>query len=190
MARLRGVRVPHNKNTAMMSPAPLPVPAQVTIPLSMNIGAPSKPVVKPGDHVDVGQLIAEAGGYVGAPIHASVSGKVKKIADVMQANGRYAQAVVIEADGEQTTAETVTPPVVTDRASFFEAVKQSGAVGLGGAAFPTMVKLNVKDLSTIKEVIVNGAECEPYITSDTRTMVDDAEYIAKGCKLLEEYMGE
>ena len=188
MARLRGVRVPHNKNTAMMSPAPLPVPAQVTIPLSMNIGAPSKPVVKPGDHVDVGQLIAEAGGYVGAPIHASVSGKVKKIADVMQANGRYAQAVVIEADGEQTTAETVTPPTVTDRASFFEAVKQSGAVGLGGAAFPTMVKLNVKDLSTIKEVIVNGAECEPYITSDTRTMLDDAEYIAKGCKLLEEYM--
>ncbi len=187
--RLKGVHVPHNKHTASMAAQRLPIPKQVTIPLSMNIGAPSKPVVKPGDHVDVGQLIAEAGGYVGAPIHASVSGTVKKTVDIMQANGRFTQGIVIESDGQMTVSADVKPPVITDSASFFEAVRQSGAVGLGGAAFPTSVKLAVKDLSAVQEVLVNGAECEPYITSDTRTMVDDADYIAAGCKLLEKYMG-
>lgn len=189
LKRLKGVRVPHNKHTAAMAASPLPIPSQVTIPLSMNIGAPAKPVVKPGDHVDVGQLIAEAGGYVSAPVHASVSGTVKKIVDIMQANGRYAQGILIESDGQMTVSESVKPPVITDSASFFDAVRASGAVGLGGAAFPTFVKLAVKDLSAVKEVLVNGAECEPYITSDTRTMADDADYIAAGCKLLEKYMG-
>lgn len=189
LKRLKGVRVPHNKNTAQMAAQPLPVPGKVTIPLSMNIGAPSKPIVKPGEHVDVGQLIAEAGGYVGAPVHASVSGTVKKIVDIMQANGRVAQGVLIESDGLMTVSDTVKPPVVTDSAGFFDAVRASGVVGLGGAAFPTAVKLAVKDLSAVKEVLVNGAECEPYITSDTRTMIDDAEYVVKGCRLLEEYMG-
>ena len=183
--KLRGVRVPHNKNTAGSVPIIMPPPRFVTIPLVMHIGAPSVCIVKPGDHVDVGQLIAEAGGYVGAPIHSSVSGTVREITSVMTTAGNPVPAVKIESDGLMTISPVVKPPVVNDYDSFIAAVRASGAVGLGGAGFPTSVKLDVKDTSRIKEIIINSAECEPYITSDTRTMIDRADDIAEGCRLLE-----
>lgn len=186
--KLRGVRVPHNKNTAGSVPIIMPPPRFVTIPLVMHIGAPSVCIVKPGDHVDVGQLIAEAGGYVGAPIHSSVSGTVREITSVMMTNGKPVPAVKIESDGLMTVSPSIKPPVVNDYDSFIAAVRASGAVGLGGAGFPTSVKLDIKDTSRIKEVIVNSAECEPYITSDTRTMIDRADDIAEGCRLLEKYL--
>lgn len=187
--KLHGIRVPHCKDTANMTPVRMPAPKCVTIPMNMHIGAPASPVVKVGDEVKIGQLIAEAGGFVSAPIHASVSGKVSAIGSVWTSNGSQATAVTIESDGLMTPHEGCVAPEVKDRDSFISAVRASGAVGLGGAGFPTSVKLDIKDLSRIEAVILNGAECEPYITSDTRTMIDDAALVKEGIGLLEKYLG-
>ncbi len=184
--KLHGIHAPHRKNTAECAPTRMPVPAVITVPMSMNIGAPAKPVVKAGDTVKVGQLIAEAGGFMSAPIYSGVSGTVKKLDEVLGSNGRFDTAIVIESDGKQELYEGIKPPVVTDQKSFVEAVRACGTVGLGGAGFPTSVKLNV-DPDRVHAIIVNGAECEPYITSDTRTMIDDAEAIIEGAQLLQKY---
>lgn len=186
--KLKGIRVPHRKNTADSIPQRLPLPETVTIPMSMHIGKPALPTVKIGDRVTVGQLIGMADGFISAPIHSSVSGKVKKLDEITMSGGMKATAVVIETDGLQEVCESVKPLVVTDFESFVSAVKESGVVGLGGAGFPTFVKLGVKDLSAIDAVVINAAECEPYITSDTRTMLDKAEYISKGIDLLQKYL--
>ncbi|MCR5482045.1 MAG: electron transport complex subunit RsxC [Clostridia bacterium] len=185
--RMNGVHVPHYKNTADCAPNRMPVPAQLVIPMAMHIGAKANPVVKPGDTVKVGQLIAEAGGFVSAPIYSGVSGTVKKIEDVLVASGQKVPAVIIESDGQQEVYEGVKPPEVTDLESFINAVRDSGSVGLGGAGFPTSVKLKC-DLDKIDAVIVNGAECEPFITSDTRTMLDRADEVYDALKLIEKYM--
>lgn len=185
---LHGVHVPHRKNTAGEKPERIPTPAVVKIPMAMHIGAPAKPVVKVGDEVKVGQLIAEAAGFVSSPIHSGVSGKVKKIEDILMSSGRRVPTITIETDGEQELLEGIAPPKVTNLQEFLDAVRSSGVVGLGGAGFPTAVKLAVKDLSMIDAVIINGAECEPYITSDTRTMIDDAELVWDGVELLQKYL--
>lgn len=187
--KLSGIRVPHRKNTADIAPQKLPLPQMVTIPMSMHIGRPAIPLVKVGERVTVGQLIASADGFISAPVHSSVSGKVKKLDELTMSNGMKTKAVVIETDGLQEVCETVKPPVVTDFDSFINAVKESGVVGLGGAGFPTFVKLGVKDLSKVEAIVINAAECEPYITSDTRTMLDKADYISKGIDLLHKYLG-
>ena len=184
--KLHGIHAPHRKNTVDRVPVRLPVPPVITVPMSMNIGAPGKPVVKPGDLVKVGQMIAEAGGFVSAPIYSGVSGKVKRLDEIVTAAGRFDTTIVIETDGEQTVLEGITPPTVTDKDSFVEAVRQCGCVGLGGAGFPTSVKLNV-DPAKVRSVVINGAECEPYITSDTRTMIDSADDIIYGVQLLQKY---
>ncbi len=189
MSKLNGIHLPHRKNTADMPAVRMPAPKSVTIPLAMHIGAPAKPVVKVGDEVKIGDLIGEADGFVSAPVHASISGKVTAIAPMWASNGSEVTAVTIESDGMMTVSDKVTPPKVSDFESFIAAVRESGAVGLGGAGFPTAVKLGVKDLSLIEEVIINGAECEPYITSDTRTMIDDAECVKEGILLLGKYLG-
>jgi len=163
-------------------------PKSVTLPTSMHIGAPATPVVKVGDHVDIGTLIAEQSGYVSSPVYATVSGTVKKIEPLGVANGSTAPAITIESDGEMKIDETITPPTVTDKDSFIEAVKKSGIVGLGGAGFPTYVKLNV-DPSKIEELIINAAECEPYITSDTRAMMEYSDDIEYAISAFEKYLG-
>ena len=183
---LHGAHVPHRKNTADCVPTRMPVPAVVTIPMSMNIGKPSVPVVKVNDEVKVGQLIAEAGGFVSSPVYSGVSGKVKKIDEMLLFHGATCQAIVIETDGEQTMYEGIKAPEVTDFKSFIDAVAASGVVGLGGAGFPTSVKLNV-DVEKVDYICINGAECEPYITADTRTMLDDAEMLVEGIDLLLKY---
>jgi electron transport complex protein RnfC len=164
----------------------MPVPAVITVPMSMNIGAPAKPVVKAGDTVKVGQMIAEAGGFMSAPIYSGVSGKVKKLDEILGSNGRFDTIIVIESDGEQALYEGIAPPVVTDQKSFVEAVRSCGVVGLGGAGFPTSVKLNVEP-DRVHAIVINGAECEPYITSDTRTMIDDADSVIEGAQLLQKF---
>ncbi len=186
--RLHGVKVPHRKTTAGSTPVRMGVPSVVTIPMSMHIGVPAEPVVKPGDQVKVGQLVAVAKGAVSSPVYSSVSGKVKKIDDMLMSNGRFMKAVTIEPDGAQELYEGLAAPEVSDYASFIAAVRESGVVGLGGAGFPTAVKLDVKDLTKIEAVIVNGAECEPYVTSDTRTMLDDTELVWDGVQLLRKYL--
>ena len=188
LKKLHGVHVPHHKNTQDMVAVRMDCPASVTIPMSMHIGAPAKPIVKAGDLVQVGQRIADAGGFVSSPIHASVSGKVKKIDDMLASNGRRMATIIIEADGQQTPYEGLQPPVINSLEDFQKAVSDSGVVGLGGAGFPTAVKLTVKDLSKIEAVVVNGAECEPYITSDTRTMLDQGDLVIQGAKLLQQYL--
>ena len=183
---LHGVHVPHRKNTAECVPTRMPPPAMVTIPMSMNIGKPATPVVKAGDEVKVGQRIGEAGGFVSSPVYSGVSGKVKKIDKMLLFHGAVCDAVVIETDGAQTPYEELKAPEVTDFDSFISAVRDSGVVGLGGAGFPTSVKLKV-DPEKVEFICVNGAECEPYITADTRTMLDDAETLVDGVGLLRKY---
>ena len=163
-------------------------PKTVTVPMSMHIGAPCKPVVKAGQEVFVGTLIGEAGGFVSAPIHSPVSGKVLKVTDLLLSSGSTAPAVVIESDGLMTPDPALQPPAVDSRESLLEAIKQSGVVGLGGAGFPTHVKFNV-DLGRVEYLIINGAECEPYITSDTRTMLDRVDDMMTALHALADHFG-
>lgn len=175
---LHGVHVPHRKNTADQSATRLTGIKTVTIPMSMHIGAPASPTVKVGDMVQVGTQIAEGVGVVSSPIHASVSGKVTKISDFLLSTGSTVPAITIESDGEMTPCQSIQAPTVTNREELVQAIRNSGVVGLGGAGFPTHVKWNV-DPDRIEELIINGAECEPYITSDSLTMterVDDMEF--------------
>ncbi len=163
-------------------------PKTVTIPMSMHIGAPARPIVKVGDAVRVGTKIAEAGGAVSVPMHASVSGTVKKITDFPLSNGGMTSAVVIESDGEMTLDESLAPPSVESREDLVRAILESGVVGLGGAGFPTHIKFNA-DPARMEVLVVNGAECEPYITSDTYTMNTKGAEIAAALRALSAYLG-
>jgi len=185
---LHGVHVPHRKKTRHVPVVRMDVPKTVTIPMAMHIGRPAKPIVKVGDPVQVGTKIGEADGFVSVPVYTGVSGKVVKIIELMGANGAKAPAVVIESDGAQTPDPAIAPPVVNSREDFIAAVRESGIVGLGGAGFPTHVKLNA-DPARIEYLVVNGAECEPYVTSDTITMVERADDMAHGLNALAEYLG-
>ena len=185
---LKGVHVPHRKNTASSSAVRPEPPKTVMIPMSMHIGVPAKPVVKVGDLVKVGTLIAQAGGAVSAPIHASVSGKVVKIVDYLTSAGTTVPAIMIESDGEMTPDETLTPPVVDSRETLIQAIQEAGIVGLGGAGFPTHFKLNV-DPTKIEHLVINCAECEPYVTSDTLTMLERRDDMAAAIEALKAHMG-
>lgn len=187
--KLHGVHVPHHKNTANMKAVNIDTPKEVLIPMNMHIGAPSTPIVKVGDKVYVGQKIAEASGYISACVHSSVSGTVKKIDEMITSNGSSIPAILIESDGLMENDPNLKPVELTDHESFVNAVKESGMVGLGGAGFPTYVKFNIKDLSLVEEVVINCAECEPYITADTRTMIDDIDLVEEGVNLLKKYLG-
>lgn len=149
-----------------------------------HIGAPCQTVVKKGEMVKVGQVIGASSKYVSTPIHSSVSGKVTNIVQIIHSSGIYIDAVEIEADGNQEIHETVKPPVYSNDAELLELIKQSGLVGLGGAGFPAHVKLNVQPDKKIDTLIVNGAECEPYITSDHREIVENSWNIISGINIL------
>ena len=185
---LRSINVPHRKSTAEIAAVRMDAPKTVTLPTSMHIGAPATPVVKVGDFVNIGTLIAVQNGYVSSPVYATVSGTVKKIEPLGVANGSAAPAITIESDGEMSIDANIVPPTVTDKDSFIEAVKSSGIVGLGGAGFPTYVKLNVEP-ERIEELIINAAECEPYITSDTRAMLEYSDDIECAIEAFKEYLG-
>ena len=143
--------------------------------MSQHIGAPCKPLVKKGDQVKVGQLIGDTDAFVSAPIHSSVSGTVKEISTIRSVTGGDDQVVIIETDGNQDVYEEIKPPVINDMKDFIAAVRASGLVGLGGASFPTHIKLNPKNLEEVDTLIVNAAECEPFITSDHRLMLENTE---------------
>ncbi len=186
--KLGKTHIPHRKNTAKMPAVRMTPPAVVKISMCQHIGAPAQPVVKAGDKVFVGTLIGEANGYVSSPVYSSVSGVVKKIEGILLSGGKNAEAVVIESDGEMTPDSNIVPPVINDFEDFSSAIKASGLVGLGGAGFPTAVKLDAEKKGILKKIVINGAECEPYITSDTRTMIDDASYVKRGVEILEKYI--
>ena len=185
---LHGVHVPHRKNTHSKPVLRMDIPQTVTIPMSMHIGAPASPIVKVGDEVKVGQKIAEAGGFVSVPVYSSVSGKVTKIMDRLTSAGKNTPAIVIAADGLQTVSEDVVAPVVSDKDELLTALRECGLVGLGGAGFPTHVKFN-GDPDKMEYLIVNGAECEPYVTSDTITMVERSEDMARALETICSILG-
>ena len=154
-------------------------------PLSQHIGAPSVPCVKKGDTVLAGQKIADAGGFVSVPLHTSVSGTVKGIEKRLNATGSMVDCIVIENDQQyqetefqEARLEDLTKEEILNR------IKEGGVVGMGGAGFPTHVKLAPKDPSKIEYILVNGAECEPYITSDYRRMIEEPEKVVKGLQVI------
>lgn len=155
-------------------------PETVVLPMKQHIGAPCVPCVKAGNAVAIGDVVGKSGAYVSAPIHASVSGTVTKIIPVKLADGSVCDAVVIQSDGQMRVSKSVRPPRVTNKAELVAAVRESGLVGLGGAGFPTSVKLDVPEGCTVDTLLVNCAECEPYITSDHRAAVEDTEDILRG----------
>ncbi len=184
-----GVKVAHHKNTAECEVVRMPVPSKVTIPMQQHIGAPCEPVVKVGDEVAVGQLIGDTDKYVSAPIHASVSGKVVAVGDIKLPNGVMSKAVTIESDGEMRLWEGIKPPKVETKEDLIKAVRESGLVGLGGAGFPTHVKLNFPADKNIDTLVINAAECEPYITVDYRECVENSWDILAGVYLLKDLLG-
>lgn len=185
---LPGIHVPHRKNTIKQPTVKMDIPKSVTIPMAMHIGKPAIPCVKVGDLVKVGTKIGEADGKVSSCIYSGISGKVTKLSEYLLAGGNVTTAVVIESDGEMTVDESIKAPCVNSREEFINAVRESGVVGLGGAGFPTHVKLDV-DPSRIEYLIINGAECEPYITSDTVTMLTRSEDMAYAIRSVNKWLG-
>ncbi|MBQ3184816.1 MAG: RnfABCDGE type electron transport complex subunit C, partial [Firmicutes bacterium] len=185
---LNSIHVSHEKHTAACATEIMPIPETVCISMSQHIGAPCKPLVAKGDAVKVGQIIGDTDAFVSAPIHSSVSGTVKDIITMRNVMGGKDQMVVIEADGKQEVWEEIKPPVINDMKDFIAAMRASGLVGLGGASFPTHIKLNPKNLDEVETLIVNAAECEPFITSDHRLMLENTQYIIDGVLAVMKYL--
>ncbi len=184
-----GVRVSHNKNTSALEIVRIPTPERVILPMQQHIGAPCEPTVKVGDEVKVGQVIGDSDAFVSAPIHASVSGKVTAVGPVKLANGNMVPAVTIESDGLMTLDENIKAPEINSREDFLKAVRASGLVGLGGAGFPTHVKLGFKEDSGVDTLIINAAECEPFITVDHRECIDNSWDVLSGVYTIKEILG-
>ena len=182
-----GIHPYEGKELTMDKPIETYLPkGELVYPLSQHIGAPAKPVVKKGDRVLVGQRIAEAGGFVSAHIHASVSGTVKNIEPRLTAGGTKAESIIIENDGEYEVMERPAPAnwQEMDRKDLLEVIQDAGIVGMGGAGFPTHVKLSPKNPDSIDYIIVNGSECEPYLTSDYRRMLEEPEKVVTGLEIV------
>lgn len=179
--------IPHCKNTENMPPCAMTPPGEVLLPLSQHIGAPATPIVNIGDEVKIGQKIAEATGYVSSPIYATVSGKVKRFEDFLRPDGRIVSAIRIESDGLMQIYENLAPPEISDLDSLILAARESGLVGLGGAGFPLSVKLDALKKDSIDTIIINGAECEPYITCDTQTMLYAEHLLKIGIEYFEKF---
>jgi electron transport complex protein RnfC len=170
----------------------MPFDSEVILPLRQHLGAPSKPLVEVGDRVYRGQMIAEAGGFVSVPLHASATGIVKAIEKRHHPSGDMSEAIVIEVDPNSPQTLYDETPVEWERLSTQDlllAIQQGGFVGLGGAAFPTHVKLAVPEGKVARWFLVNGAECEPYLTSDHRIMLEYIESIFLGIRVTMKVLG-
>ncbi len=181
-----GLHPPDLKMTGGAAIVPLPPPRKVIIPLSQHIGAPGKPVVAVGDTVEKGQPLSEPNGFVSAPVHATIAGKVVALGNFMHPLGVASTAVVIEGTGEPEPAPS---PVATDGLSLPDdeikkRILAAGLVGMGGATFPTHVKLSPPANKPIDTVILNGVECEPALTADHRLMLEEPDKIISGLKLV------
>lgn len=191
---LGGIHPPENKRSAKVGIAPLALPKEVSIPLGQHIGAPAKAIVKRGDKVLVGQLIAEAAGFISAAIHSSVSGTVKKVDKALDGSGFQRDAIIITVDGDEWDASidrsselkkecTLSPQEIVEK------VKTSGIVGLGGATFPANVKLMPPPGKTAEVLIINAVECEPYLTADHQLMLEKGEEIMVGISIVMKALG-
>lgn len=184
-----GVHPKEGKYSANSAIEALPLPKQVSIPIAQHIGAPSKPIVKKGDTVKVGDKIAESTGFVSANIHSSVSGTVVKVDQVLDSTGYKRPCVIIDVE-KDVWNENIDRSIdlkkeisLTDK-EIIQRINDSGIVGLGGATFPSHVKLSVPDGKKIDVLIINGVECEPYLTSDHRLMLEKAEEMLVGIQIL------
>ncbi|MHB1452852.1 MAG: electron transport complex subunit RsxC [Saccharofermentanales bacterium] len=176
----RGVHPKGSKNTAEMPSMLLDDFTKVQIPMSMHIGAPCQPLVKAGDDIAIGQKIGDSPSYMCVPIHAGISGTVTAVRKFTDSMGKPGEYIEIRSDGLNRIHESVQPPVVADRASFLKAIRESGLVGLGGASFPTHVKMNPPAGKEPDVLVINAAECEPFITSDYRLILERPEEIIEG----------
>ncbi|MEZ4357106.1 MAG: electron transport complex subunit RsxC [Eubacteriales bacterium] len=181
-----GINVPHYKNTVCCETIEMPSPDRVTMPVRQHIGAPCEPVVAKGDLVKVGQKIADSSAFVSTPIHASVSGKVVAIEDVMMPGSGNVPSIIIESDGKMEVFEGVKPiPIPKTIKELCQAIRESGLVGLGGAGFPAHVKLLPQEGKRIDTLIINFAECEPYVCSDYRLSIEETKDIFEGIDILQ-----
>ena len=177
-----GKELSENKPVQILMPK-----GDLVYPMSQHIGAPAIPLVKKGDKVLAGQKIGEASGFISANVICSVSGTVKAVEPRRVANGAMVNSIVVENDGEYTAVEGLgadRDPAKLSKQEIRDIVKEAGIVGLGGAGFPTHVKLAPKDESKIEYILVNGAECEPYLTSDYRLMMEEPEKLVGGLKVI------
>lgn len=190
--RIGGIHPEENKLSSDAATQIAKLPRQAIFPLSQHIGAPAKPVVKKGDKVKVGTLLAEAGGFVSAPIYSSVSGTVLKIDEAVDATGYRKPAIIVKVEGDEwedyidrsDKLETLEAHPELTPEEIIERVKKAGVTGMGGAGFPTFIKLCPPPTAKAECVILNGVECEPYITSDYRLMMEHADEIIVGLELL------
>ena len=181
-----GVHPYDGKELSKNSPVVKYLPkGDMVYPLSQHIGAPAAAIVQKGDHVLAGQKIADAAGFVSSPIHSSVSGTVKGIEPRLTATGSMVNSIIIENDQQYESVE-FTPARLEDlsKEEILARIKEGGVVGMGGAGFPTQVKLAPKEPDKIDHILVNGAECEPYLTSDYRRMLDDSEKLIEGLRVM------
>jgi len=187
--KLGGVHPPENKLSADIAIETLPIPNQVSVPIGQHLGAPATPVVQRGDEVKVGQLIAKASGFISANIHSPVSGKVLKIDNVYDTSGYRKPCIIINVEGDEWVdtvdqSKEIDGDIKLDQKAIIDKINEMGIVGLGGATFPSFVKLMVPEGKKVEYLIINGVECEPYLTSDHRVMLERGEEMLIGVSIL------
>lgn len=187
--KLGGVHPPENKLSAEAAIETLSIPKQVSVPIGQHLGAPATAVVKRGDEVKVGQLIAKASGFISANIHSPVSGKVLKIDNVYDTSGYRKPCIIINVEGDEWVdtidrSKDINADIKLDQKAIVDKINEMGIVGLGGATFPSFVKLMVPEGKKVDYLIINGVECEPYLTSDHRVMLERGEEMLIGVSIL------
>jgi len=173
------MKLARSKNTAESISVKMPAPPLITLPILQHIGVPCEPVVKTGDKITIGQIVGDTSAFISTPIHATASGTVKAV---------FPDVIHIENDGKDTLHSKIKKPEIKNLNDFLKAVRQSGVVGLGGAGFPTHVKLTLKEGVKVDTLIINGAECEPYITADYREVIENYSNILAGIELVMKWL--
>ncbi len=186
---LGGVHPEENKLSANKPIEVLPVPKMAYILVGQNLGAPSKALVKRGDKVKVGQLIAKGEAFISSNVHSSVSGTVKKVDTILDTSGYKKLSIQISVEGDEweegiDRTDTIVRDIKLDKHQIIEALKEKGIVGLGGATFPSHVKLMIPEGKKVEYLIINGVECEPYLTADHRLMLEHGEELLIGIEIL------
>ena len=186
--RMRGVKLQHNKRTRLSETIEMPAPEFLTVPMKQHSGAPCEPVVKAGDYVYAGQIIGDSSAFVSVPVHSPVSGTVVGITEILTAGNEKIKCVRIQSDHRQILDPAIAPPVINNMEDFLKAVRDSGIVGLGGAGFPTHVKLAYKDIERVKTVY-QSCRVRAYITADNREVFEKRQRDNRRIKLVLKYTG-
>lgn len=184
-----GTQVSHHKETANLPTEQLPVPEKIILPMRQHVGAACEACVQKGDRVLVGTMVGRAPSAMSMHIYSSVSGTVSSVEQILYNAGENDTVVVISPDGAQTPDPDIRPPEVHDLDSFVGALEHSGIVSLGGAGFPTDVKVRPKNLSEIDTLLINGAECEPYLTTDNREFLECSDTVLSGIHACLDFLG-